>query len=131
MAEIGWGLGHVTCDNEGHETGAGQWFLVMMIVMTEFCQQTISRLRGEARMWPGSTSFLQLDIHRAGSLAQAAAQFMQLWIRPRHLDLGLAALSLSCVRNLASIVVLTGHCKGYRPLHHRSVSRGWTGSPGS
>ena len=44
-------------------------------------------------MWPGSTSFLQLDIHRAGSLAQAAAQFMQLWIRPRHLDLGLAALS--------------------------------------
>ena len=94
VAEIGWGLGHVTCDNEGHETGAGQWFLVMMIVMTEFCQQTISRLRGEARMWPGSTSFLQLDIHRAGSLAQAAAQFMQLWIRPRHLDLGLAALSL-------------------------------------
>jgi len=47
-AEIGWRLGHwLHCDNEGHGTGAGTWFLVM-IVMTEFCQQTISRLRGEA-----------------------------------------------------------------------------------
>ena len=27
----------------------------------------------EARMWPGSTSFLQLDIHRAGSLAQGCS----------------------------------------------------------
>lgn len=48
MAEIGGSLGHgLHCDSEGHETGAGQWFLVMVIVMTEFCQQTISRLRGE------------------------------------------------------------------------------------
>lgn len=87
--------------------------------------------RGErARMWPGSTSFLQLDIHRAGSLAQAAAGFMQLWIRPRHLDLGLAALGLSCVCDLETIAVLVRHCEGYCPLHHRAV-RDWPGSPGS
>ena len=41
-------------------------------------------------MWPGSTSFLQLDIH----MGRVIGRFMQLWIRPRHLDLGLAALSL-------------------------------------
>lgn len=86
--------------------------------------------RGERGCGPEARVFSSLTFTGRDHWLRLQLGFMQLWIRSRHLDLGLAALALSCVCDLETIVILVRHCEGYRPLHHRAV-RDWPGSPGS